>query len=127
MTEIWILFVKSTFSQKQSVLVEHTLVGRAIYLSIYLSMYLLSIYLSIYRSICLSVCLSISLSPSDFLSTVIISALCNCLVEKVNHGTDVFNHKHTELPASSYICSQAHMYEIYYTDRQYKQSQDKSS
>ena len=31
---------------------------------------------------------------------------------KVNHGTDVFTHKHIELPASSYICSQAHMYEI---------------
>ena len=34
--------------------------------------------------------------------------------------TDVFTHKHIELPASSYICSQAHMYEIKinYIDRQ---------
>ena len=54
--------------------------------------------------------LSVSSSPSDFLSTVIISPLCNCLVEKVNHGTDVFTHKHIELPVSSYICSQAHIY-----------------
>ena len=44
--------------------------------------------------------------------------LCNCLVKKVNHGTDVFTHKDIELPASSYICSQAHMYEINYIDRQ---------
>ena len=27
--------------------------------------------------------------------------LCNCLVEKINQGTDVLTHKHTALPASS--------------------------
>ena len=30
-------------------------------------------------------------------------ARCNCLVKKVNHGTDVFTHEYTELPASSFI------------------------
>ena len=30
-------------------------------------------------------------------------ALCNCLVKKINQGTDVFTHKHTELPASSLL------------------------
>ena len=46
--------------------------------------------------------------------------LCNCLVKKVIHGTDAFTHKHTELPAFSYMCSQprTYMYEINYIDRQ---------
>ena len=44
--------------------------------------------------------------------------LCNRLVKKINQGTDVLTHKHTELPASSFtiICSQAGMYEINYID-----------
>ena len=42
-------------------------------------------------------------------------SLLNCLVKKVNHGTDVFTHKHT---ASYYMCSQARTYEINYIDRQ---------
>ena len=76
-----------------------------------LYMYWLSIYLSTY----------ISMSRRHLLTSFpqwLSDPLCNCLVEKVNHGTDVFTHKHIELPASSYICSQAHMYEINYIDRQ---------
>ena len=46
--------------------------------------------------------------------------LCNCLVKKINQGTNVLTHQHTELPASSLsiMCSQAHMYETNYIDRQ---------
>ena len=71
----------------------------------------------------LSIYISVSLSPSDFLSTVIISPPLQLPCQKVNHGTDVFTHKRIELPGSSYICSQAQMYEINYIDWQ----QDKSS
>ena len=61
--------------------------------------------------------------------SVLSHPLCNCLVKKINQGTDVFTHKHTELPASSLsiMCSEARMYEINYIDRQWKQSQDKTS
>ena len=93
---------------KISFLVERAML---VWLSAYICNWLagyLSIYLYFY----------VSSSPSDFFSTVIISPPCNCLVEKVNHGTNVFTHKHIELPASSYICSQAHMYEINYIDWQ---------
>ena len=46
--------------------------------------------------------------------------LCNFLVKKSTH-------KHTELLASSYMCSQARVYEINYIDQQWKQSQDENS
>ena len=47
-------------------------------------------------------------------SQCLVSPLCNCLVKKINQGTDVFAHRHTELPASpfSIVCSQARVYEI---------------
>ena len=53
----------------------------------------------------------VSSPPSDLVSTVITRPLCNCLVKKVNHGTDLFSHKHTELPASSFsiICVLKHV------------------
>ena len=53
-----------------------------------------------YSDACVALYFYVS-SPSDLVSTVITRSLCNCLVKKVNHGTDVFTHKHTELPASS--------------------------
>ena len=75
----------------------------------------------------LSICLSmyVSSSPSNLVSTVIARPFCNCLVKKINQGTDVFTHKHTELPASSFsivprsVCSDARMYEINYIDLQF--------
>ena len=65
-----------------------------------------------------SIYISVAVSPSDLLSTVIISLPLQLPSQKVNHDTDVFNHKHTELPASSFsiMCSQALMYEINYID-----------
>ena len=60
--------------------------------------------------------------PSDLVSTVIACPLCSCLVKKISQGTDVFTHKHTELPASSLpcaVCSQARMYEINHIDHQF--------
>ena len=58
-------------------------------------------------------CLSIFLlSPSNLVSTVITHPLCNCLVKKINQGTAVFTHKHTELPVSSFrvICVLKHIH-----------------
>ena len=65
----------------------------------------------LYVSIYLVICISVSSSPSDLISTVITRPLCNCLVKKINQGTDVFTHKHTELPASSFsiICVLKHV------------------
>ena len=40
------------------------------------------------------------------------------ILSLIMDGSDVFTHKHIESPASSYSCSQAHMYEINYIDRQ---------
>ena len=65
--------------------------------------------------------------PSDLVSTLIARPLCNCLVKKINQGTDVFTHQHTELPASSFSnvpCT------FIYIDRQFfiiTKPQDKSS
>ena len=52
----------------------------------------LSVYLYFY----------VSSSPCDFVSTLIARPLYDCLVKKINQGTDVFTHKHTELPTSSF-------------------------
>ena len=51
--------------------------------------------------VCLSVYLFIYIAMSDR----------DCLVKKINQGTDVFTHKHTELPASSVriICVLKHV------------------
>ena len=90
-----------------------------------------------YSSACVAGWLSIYLSsPSNLVSTVIDHPLCNCLVKKVSEGTDVFTHKHTGLPTSSFsivpcsVCSQAHMYKINYMDKQFfiiTKPQDKNS
>ena len=65
-----------------------------------------------FLSIYLSVCLVVGFRPR--FHSVWSRPLCNCLVKKINQGTDVLTHKHTELPASSFsiMCSQACMYEI---------------
>ena len=65
--------------------------------------------MAIYASICLY--FYVSSSPFDLVSTVITRPLCNCLVKKINQGTDVFTHKITELPASSFsiICVLKHV------------------
>ena len=49
--------------------------------------------------------LSIYLS-NDLVFSVWSRPLCNCLVNKINQGRDVFTHKHTELPASSFSIKQ---------------------
>ena len=89
----------------------HLLVGRAykalrpkrcycgwvpIYVSIYLPIVCHLYFLSRHR---------VATSFSQFLSR----PLCNCLVKKIKQDADVFTHKHTQLPASSFsiMCSQA--------------------
>ena len=66
----------------------------------------LYIFVSIYLSIFL--CLVVGFRPR--FHSAWSRPLCNCLVKKINQGTD----KHTELPASSFsiMCSQTRMYEI---------------
>ena len=51
---------------------------------------------------CLSVCLSVVVGFRPCFHSVWSHPLCNCLVKKINQGTDVLTHKHTELPASSF-------------------------
>ena len=83
----------------------------------------------VYFCICLSIFLCLVVGFRPRFHSVWSRPLCNCLVKKINQGTDVLTHKHTELPSSSFriICSQASMYGINYIDRQWKQSQDKNS
>ena len=79
----------------------------------------------------------LSLSPSDLVSTVIARPRCNCLIKKINQVTDVFTHKHTELPTSSFsivpcsVCSQALCTRLVnYIDQQFfivTKPQDKNS
>ena len=82
----------------------------------------MAIHVSIYLSIYLY--FYVPSSPSDLISTLIARLLCNCLVKKINQGTDAFTHKHTELPVSSFsivpcsVWSQACMYKINHIDQQ---------
>ena len=57
-----------------------------------------------YSNACVSIYLYfyVSSSPSDLVSIVILAPSATALTKKVNHGTDIFTHKHTELPASSF-------------------------
>ena len=95
--------------------------GWLIYLSICLSV-CLSVCLSACLSVCLSIYISVQSSPSDLVSTVILRPLCNCLVKKINQGTDVninINMLNCLPPLLLLYLVQARMYEINYTDRHF--------
>ena len=69
----------------------------------------LYMFLSIIIYIYIYLYFYVSSLASDLVFTVITRAVCNCLIKKVNHGTDVFTHKHLLLAlyvfSSTYVKS----------------------